>query len=583
MRPILRLLSGLPFLLLIATAAVAQDAPAPRDLVVNEIFYDPPEEDQEFIELFNRSEKSFDLSGFAFSDANESLVPGAATTQTLAPGGYVVLARDSAAFQAVFPEADFTEPGDWPALNNGGDTVTLYYTANAGAPVVIDAVPYAPSWGGRDNAHSLERIDPAGPSSSAANFGTSTAERGGTPGAPNSLFAPDTAPPRLLFAEAVADAVVEVVFDEPLDPASVTAAAFSSLDGRAPQEATLFEENAGVRLMFGAALAGGRLTVRGLRDPAGNTLEEATVNLAVAPQPGELVVNEILHAPLTDDFDDRPNQPEYVELLNAAGRALSLGSLFWTDAPTERGVADTTRLAAERRAVAPGGFALVYAAGDDADLAGAFPNSDFTDSSTALVPVDRSSLGLLNSGDLLHLQRAGNQSGASITLDSVRYDPAWHAAGLADATGVSLERILPGAPSNEAGNWTSSTAPSGGTPGRPNTASLPPGAPPSSAGLVVEPSPFYPEGDGQTSITYTLDEAASLVRVRIFDSYGRRVRTLERGGLAGRTGQIPWDGLDDDGHRLRVGIYVVLLEALHAERGTTTAFKTPVVIARPMN
>ena len=559
-----------------ASVASAQDAPAPRDVVVNEVFYDPPDEDQEFVELFNRSDKTFDLSRFAFSDANADLVPVTVTARTLAPGGYAVLARDGAAFEAAFPETAFIEPGDWPALNNGGDTVTLYYTAAAGAPAVIDAVPYEPGWGGHDNAHSLERIDPAGSSDSATNFGSSTAENGATPSAQNSLFDQDTARPRLLFAEAATGTVVEAFFDEPLDPASVTTAAFSVGDA-APQEAMLFEENASVRLTFGAAVAGGTLTVRGVRDLVGNALEEATVPLATAPQRGELVVNEVLYAPLADDFDDRPNQPEYVELLNTTGRPLSLSGLLWTDRPTERGTADTTRLGAEHTAVSPGGFALVHAAGGDADLAGAFPEIDLADSSMTLVPLDRSTLGLLNSGDLLHLQRADGT-----TLDSVHYDPAWHTASLDDATGLSLERIGPGGPSNEAGNWTSSTAPSGGTPGHPNAAALPPSAPSSTAGLAVEPSPFYPEGDGSTAITYTLDEAVSLVRVRIFDSYGRRVRTLERGGLAGRTGQIPWDGTGDDGHRLRVGIYVVLLEALNAEHGTTAAFKEPVVIARPM-
>ena len=72
----------------------------------------------------------------------------------------------------------------------------------------IDAVPYQPGWGGADA--SLERRDPLGPSDRASNFGTSTA--GATPGAQNTLFAPDQSAPTVASAEALDAQSVVVVF-----------------------------------------------------------------------------------------------------------------------------------------------------------------------------------------------------------------------------------------------------------------------------------------------------------------------------------------------------------------------------------
>ncbi len=549
------------------------DAPDPRDVVINEIAYAPPETDGEFVELLNRSEKTFDLSQFAFADERGEAVPVTDAPTRLAPGEYAVLVRDAEVFAQRFPGVEAVEVSSWPALNNEGDRPALLFEGE-----LIDAVPYTSGWGGGGGA-TLERIDPDGPSQSASNFGSSTAPEGGTPGEENSIFAPDAAGPRPVFAEEVAPSTAEVFFSEPLDPASVDASDFT-LDGRTPSTATLFENGTGVRLVFADALSGAQLQVSGLRDLTGNALEDAAVPLAYVAAPGELVVNEIMYDPLADDFDNRPNQPEYFELLNTTERALTLSGFFWTDVPDEEGEADTLFFDAARAGVAPGGYAVVHATPDDGPLAEAFPEINFSDPQTTLVPIGRATLSLINSGDLIEVHRA---DGA--TLDSVRYDPDWHLEGLEDPTGTSLERIVPGGPSNDPSNWTSSAAPGGGTPGRPNAAALPPEAPPSDAGIAVEPSPFSPDGDGMedvTAIAYTLSEPASVARVRIYDSYGRQVYENEA-ELVGRTGQIPWRGVSSDGERLRIGVYVVLFEALDADGGAVERFKAPVVLARPLD
>jgi hypothetical protein len=181
---------------------------------------------------------------------------------------------------------------------------------------------------------------------------------------------------------------------------------------------------------------------------------------------------------------------------------------------------------------------------------------------------------LNNSGDAVVLTFEG------AVIDSVRFDPAWHRVELEDATGIALERRDATGPPNTALNWSSSLDVSGGTPGRTNTQTSVPGAPPDDAGLAVSRSPFDPDAGEATSIAYTLRGDAGLVRVRVFDSAGREVREIEDGRLSGRTGAVPWDGRGSDGRPLRIGIYVVLLESVDVEAGTTEAHRATVVLGR---
>jgi hypothetical protein len=288
--------------------------------------------------------------------------------------------------------------------------------------------------------------------------------------------------------------------------------------------------------------------------------------------------------PLADDFDDRPNQVEYIELYNLAEHAITLNDLVLTDRPTEDGTADTIR-AGRRRAVSPSGVAVVAAAPNGAmtvqqsRLAAAFPKAPLSSDSVAYLPVDANQLGLRNDGDLVRVHRRDRT-----VVAAVDYVPDWHAAGLAETKGTALERISPTADANGADNWTSSTASAGGTPGAPNAVSLGPADDaPDTAGLRIRPDPFSITRDGATRIRFTLQEVPNLVRVRIYDARGRKVRTLEEARLAGRSGELVWNGRDDAGDRVRIGPYVVLFEAVRAESGTVTQLKQTVVVARPLN
>jgi hypothetical protein len=194
---------------------------------------------------------------------------------------------------------------------------------------------------------------------------------------------------------------------------------------------------------------------------------------------------------------------------------------------------------------------------------------------------DRSSLSLASTNDAIYI---ADRSGT--TIDSVYYQESWHNPNLFDTDGISLERIDPNGPSNDDSNWSSSTRVNGGTPAEENSIFQQSGSVPEEIGLFFSPNPFSPDDDGfedNLFINYKLDESDYLLRVRIFDRYGRLVKQLVNGTPSGFEGSLIWDGLTDARKRNRVGIYIVLFEAFNSTKGSNKTFKKTVVLARKFN
>ncbi len=549
----------------------------PGDLIVNEVLYAPAQPGLEFVELYNRATHALDLQEVRWHDARGMPRPLVNRTFLLGPGAYVVLAEDTAALRHAFgPVPLRLQPDVWYTLNNDGDAVVLKHRDGR----LLDSLRYDASMG--QSGRSLERRDPDLPTLLPRNWAVSVDSLGATPGRRNSRYEPDLLPPVVRFV-AVRDSLsVAVFFDEALDPSSVRTNAFELDDGTQPETAAWFPEAQQVLLHFRRPLKQRQLVVRDLRDLKGNRLAPVVRPLAYPPNPGTLRLNEILYAPLADPYDGRPDQPEYVELINIAPHHINLEALFWTDAPDEHGRVDTMRLPVRWQALAPESLAVVFnvPSGQDplAFIEAAFPDAT-RQPGTVWIPVPGASLGLRNEGDLIHLQYGPH------TIDSVYYHPSWHQAGVREATGLALERLRPEGPSNDPANWTSSPDPSGGTPGRPNAARLQVNPPRSERpDLEITPSPFSPDGDGLddvTTIRFALPAPDALVRARIFDSQGRLVRTL--GPInSGAQGLLLWDGRDDAGGALPIGIYIVLLEAMDARGGRLLSRRAPVVLARPL-
>lgn len=175
-------------------------------LIVNEIMYDPLTGQNEWLELFNRSQSSVNLARWRFTDrptASGNINSFTITTQsrTIQPGDFVVVAAESTIL-SLFPELRTPSPDQHLfilnrtggfSLGNDGDDIVLYDAAGR----VIDSVAYSPRWHHPDvtdtKGRSLERISPSGDSNDPRNWSTSAVLAGGTPARHNSVFT--TAPP----------------------------------------------------------------------------------------------------------------------------------------------------------------------------------------------------------------------------------------------------------------------------------------------------------------------------------------------------------------------------------------------------
>ena len=277
-----------------------------------------------------------------------------------------------------------------------------------------------------------------------------------------------------------------------------------------------------------------------------------------------MVINEIMFAPLA-------GEAEYVEVLNAGDCPMSLAGWTLTDRPGVNGKWNSARVDEDGPILEPGGFAVIA---QDSSIFRFFPGIAALDPRMIILPRG-GFITLNNEGDdiILH-DPLGN------TVDSVRYVPDWHNPALLDRTGVSLERILVRGPSSDASNWTSCVLPIGGTPGSANSAAAPRST--SATTLSCRPNPFSPDSNGKddaTVIHYNLPEGVWSVSLRVFDVRGRLIRRLVTAVPGTGQGDAVWDGRDDERVRGRMGIYVVLLEAVNQKSGEAITAKSPVVLA----
>jgi hypothetical protein len=294
-------------------------------------------------------------------------------------------------------------------------------------------------------------------------------------------------------------------------------------------------------------------------DPGNNALEK---EIFIRYPPRTLIINEIM-------YHTREGQPEFVEIFNPGEETVNL--LRWSirDRETPGGHINRYTLSDTSVFIGPGSFAVLSA---DSSI---FDWFDLNGTETYIVSAGRVALGLSSLGDEVMLLDPSDS-----VIDSVAYNPSWHHPDVFETRGRSLERISPYIESQNPDNWSTSADPFGGTPGRHNSVFT--GAPVTSARLEVYPNPFSPLSvgfDAHTIITYNLPQQTAMVRLRVFDSKGRQIRTLLNNQPSGPSGRVIWDGRNDHGRVARLGIYIILLEAYDGNRSGLTQIKSTVVLA----
>ncbi len=273
----------------------------------------------------------------------------------------------------------------------------------------------------------------------------------------------------------------------------------------------------------------------------------------------DMVINEIMYDPGSDNS-------EFIEFLNLSGDSVNVGGWEIVDENGNEFKLSTVPL------LVPANSYFLLAA--DSLVISKYNLDD----SMLKTIVGVSSLGLVNTGEqVLLIDVKGN------TIDSVWYSDKWQNDNFISTKNISLERINPNLGSNDASNWSSSVASIGATPGEQN--SIYTINTNTSSNISVSPNPFSPDDDGYedfTIINYNLTQATSQVQIKIYDSKGRLVRTLSNNMASGSSGSVIFDGIGDDGQALRIGIYIIFLEAINEGVGVVESMKTVVVVARKL-
>ncbi len=279
-----------------------------------------------------------------------------------------------------------------------------------------------------------------------------------------------------------------------------------------------------------------------------------------------VVINEIMYDPLA-------GQNEWVEFFHRSSAPVDITRWKFTDRPTASGSVNSFTITTQSRIVQPGDFIVVAA---ESTILSQFPKLRSSSPSVHLFILNRSSgLSFNNDGDDIILRDPTGQA-----IDSVSYSPNWHHPDVTDTKGRSLERISPNGDSNDARNWSTSAVSAGGSPGQSNSIFIP--SPQGNASIVISPNPFSPDGDGFEDfciIRYNLPSSTSLIHISIFDIKGRLVRMLANSEFSGPQGEIVWNGLDDDKQRVRIGPYIIFLEAIDSQGGTVATARAVAVVA----
>ena len=560
---------------------VSRPEAEPGMVVVNEIQFQPAPNEPEWIELYNNGPDAVDLREWTLSDMSETSMHQITNRICMVqPEDFAIVAADSAAFRVQWPDCPATilQPDGFPSLNNSGDRVLLRDFGGR----AIDSIWYRQEWGGGAGV-SLERIDPLSHSPDGNGWGSCLDPSGTTPGRINSIVIQENdlrAGDLTLASSMLPDFVVLrlIVHNAGRLPAgqfTVRVLSGFSRDSVATGDSMVISSFIGTPVPSRDSLSvdlhwdrprPGTHRLRAEIDWApdqrtGNNSCTATVSLPIPH--GTIRISEIMSSPVG-------GTAEYVELVNSGTDAIDLSGCWIEDRRLPSGSVNRWLVTTNSTLVGTGGFHVV--AGDSSVLQwpGGVPSGCSVVNSTGL--------GLNNDEDCVVL--FGPDSGM---VDSVAYSSSWHSASVPDPTGRSLERYHADLPGNDPRNWGSCVHPSGGTPGRANSIAV--DALPGYAALTSLPDPFSPDGDGRDDVTvirYQLPMRSALVRIKVFDIRGRCVRDLANADPVSAAGEVVWDGYDNNRKSLRIGIYILYVEAIVERGGSVVTAKKTVVLARKL-
>jgi Lamin Tail Domain len=537
------------------------------DILLNEIFVDPSNSlgvpAQEYIELYNRSNKYIQLDGMQILSGNSACV---LPFYVFEPNTYLIITgnggEDFTGFGTTFALSDFISLSNPTATT--GDDVRIINTSGS----TIDAILYDKTWWkGSATTKALERVNALKPCDEAENWKASTSNLGGTPGTVNSTneTTADTDAPKVVRTVVQGNRAVRVYFNKAID--TNTAANMFTIDNGIGTPASI--------LVGGPYFRSALLTLTDtlkpsiiytitiattLKDCIGNAIAANTTAKVVLPEAcgkKDIVINEILNHPKTGGI-------QFIELYNRSKKVIDLNGFIIAARST-----DTTERIGINYLLFPDDYVVLT----ENDFILQNQNNVRSPEKIIQMPLPTLSFG----GDSFFILNNGT------LVDSIDYTENWHSEliGVANSTGISLERINPNGYTNDKNNWHSAAASVGyATPTYRNSQYF------ESAGtdngeVVLDPPTFSPDDDGIddfTNVVFKDGQPGYVATVTIYDVQGRPIKPLVKTQLLGTNDVLKWDGTNSAGQKMPIGIYIFAVTMFNS-KGDVKQFKKTVVLA----
>ena len=365
--------------------------------------------------------------------------------------------------------------------------------------------------------------------------------------------------------------LLTLTFNKPIDPTSLHSGNFI-LNDENNQPIAITQVKAisdiSIELSFGKVTGTSLyLSISGVSDHSGKTMIpiNQTLEYSFSPEPGSVLINEILFNPFTGGVD-------FVELVDVSEQTIPVHRLKLASRNDTLALKQIYSLSTEKTYLYPGEF-LVCTKDPEIVKSQYFsnnPESFCLMKTLPSFPDDAGTVVLLNDS----LQ----------AVDEFSYSAKMHSTFLADENGVSLERISLKKPASERSNWASAAASVGfATPGLPNSQTETESN--IQDEISLEPKAFSPNDDGyndQLSINYRFGQPGNIANVRIFDLAGKQVNFLVKNESIAQQGFWSWDGKSESGQKQNIGIYIILVEIFDSS-GHAKAYKKACSITDRLN
>lgn len=425
--------------------------PQKEDVLISEFFPDPTPiiglPDQEFIELYNRTNFTVNLSGWTLTDGTTiSQIP----TIDLKPDSFLIVCS-SANLPLFVGFGKSIGVNSFPSLNNSGDLILLK-DKNGN---IIHQLNYNLNWYAdntkKDGGWSIEMKNPFDVCKDKNNFSASTNSTGGTPGKVNSQWTKilDTIPPQLVSVFPSTQNQLLILFSEKMDSLSLTIANTAINVGVSVLSKTISTTNIdSLTLTTSSFISNNKYTfsISGAKDcnqnPLRNLPQSFEYFLPDTAKAYDIVINELMVNPT--HAIALPND-EYIELHNVSTKNILLKNWTIEDA--------VSKAILPNYILKPDSFVIITSSSSQ---------TDFKTVSAVFGVLYFPSLN--NDGETIILK---NESGKII--HAINYTSDWYNDNVKKNGGWSLEIIDPKNPCAGKENWSASKNNGGGTPGKTNS------------------------------------------------------------------------------------------------------------------